>query len=323
MTTSQSHIQETPADATLVRDVLEGLNDSPKRLPTQYLYDARGSELFEAITRQPEYYLTRTELSIYDEHLQSIADAMGPGVWLIELGSGAGTKTMRLLAALDRPAGYTPIEISASAMDRSLSEIKRAQPGLTIRPQVGDFTHDLTLPDTGEHRRAVFFPGSTLGNFDDESARELLARFARWVGPGGELLIGVDLVKPAEVLVPAYADAAGVTAEFNLNLLDRLKREAGADFDRDQWTHEARWNAEAKRMESYLVSQRDQRVTIAGQTFAFVAGEAVWTEQSQKYTIDSLLELAGPFRLKRHWTDAKGWFAVLLLQVPDDEETRR
>jgi dimethylhistidine N-methyltransferase len=316
MTTSQSQTHRPPGDSTLVRDVLEALGDRPRRLPTQYLYDARGSELFESITRQPEYYLTRTELSIYDDHLQSIAQAMGSDVWLIELGSGAGTKTMRLLDALDRPAGYTPIEISASAMQQSLNDIERAQPGLAIRPQVGDFTRDLTLPDTGEHRRAVFFPGSTLGNFDDAAARDLLARLSRWVGPGGELLIGVDLVKPAEILVPAYADAAGVTAEFNLNLLDRLNREAAADFDRAHWAHRARWNADAKRMESYLVSQRAQRVQIAGQTFAFAAGEAVWTEQSQKYTVDSLLTLAEPFRLTRQWTDAKGWFAVLLLEVP-------
>lgn len=300
---------------TMVRDVLAGLRQQPRRLPTQYLYDDRGSELFEAITELPEYYVTRTELSIYDAHLQDMSRTLGPDAWLIELGSGSGLKTMQLLQAMDRPAGYTPIEISPAALDESLQAMRRQLPDLSIQPLEGDFMQDMTLPAMGGQKRIVFFPGSTLGNFDEEQSRTLLRRTARWVGKGGGLLIGVDLVKPREILVPAYSDAQGVTAAFNLNLLARLNREAGADFDLNAWSHRALWNAQQSRMESYLVSLKDQQVHLADHTFDFARDEAVWTEQSRKYTIESLLALAPQYDLIKVWQDDRQWFAVVYLRV--------
>ncbi|QDU70537.1 Histidine-specific methyltransferase EgtD [Mucisphaera calidilacus] len=299
----------------MVRQVIEGLSSTPRTLPTQYLYDAKGSELFERITHLPEYYLTRTEMSIFDDHLDDMAAAMGSDVWLIELGSGAGTKTLRLLQAMREPAGYTPIEISKAALDASLDAIQTEMPGLDVQAVCGDFTHDLNLPETPGSRRVVFFPGSTIGNLGADASRALLRRLARWVGPGGGLLIGVDLIKSPDLLVPAYDDAAGITAAFNLNLLDRLNREAGADFDRQLWEHRAVWNKREARMESYLVSTRDQEVHLAGRRFAFSAGEAVWTEQSQKYSLASLMALAQDFSLREHWTDDRSWCAMAYLEV--------
>lgn len=305
-----SEIQEM-----MVRDVLAGLSQRPRRLPTKYLYDDRGSQLFEAITELPEYYLTRTELAIYDEHLADMCRTIGPDAWLIELGSGSGRKTMQLLEAMDHPAGYTPIEISPAALEESLQAIRQQLPDLNLSPLEGDFMQDVTLPAMGGQKRVVFFPGSTLGNFEDAQASALLARTARWVGKGGGLLIGVDLVKPREILVPAYSDAQGVTAAFNLNLLARLNREAGADFDLDGWAHRALWNAQRSRMESYLVSQQDQLVHLAGRTFDFARGEAVWTEQSRKYTMDTLMGLAPQYQLEKVWQDKRQWFAVVYLRV--------
>jgi len=312
---SSTDAGDAEIDPQLVADAVAALRETPPRLPTQYLYDARGSELFERITELPEYYPTRTENRIFDDHLPEMAETLGPDRFVIELGSGAGAKTQRLLRAMHAPAGLMPIEISQSALDASVDQLKAALPGLRLVPHCGDFTHDLTLPDTGEHRRVVFFPGSTLGNFRERPARQLLGRMANWVGPGGGLLLGVDLIKPPGLLVPAYSDAQGVTAAFNLNLLHRLNREADADFDPEQWHHRAVWNADASRMESYLVSEAQQAVTIDGHTFEFEPGQAVWTEQSQKYTLEMIDDLAERFTIKDHWTDARGWMAVIYLEV--------
>lgn len=299
----------------MVRDVIAGLNRQPRSLPTKYLYDDRGSELFEAITELPEYYLTRTELSILDAHLQDMSRIIGPDAWLIELGSGSGRKTIQLLQAIDRPAGFTPIEISGAALEESLQSIGAQMPDLNVMPLEGDFMQDVTLPAMAGRRRVAFFPGSTLGNLEDAQAVSLLKRIARWTGVGGMLLIGIDLVKPPDVLVPAYSDAQGVTAAFNLNLLARLNREADADFDLDAWRHQAVWNPGKSRMESYLVSQQAQRVHVADQAFDFAADEAVWTEQSRKYTLDDLRTLAPNHEIKAVWQDENAWFAVVCLQV--------
>lgn len=309
------HSSTTLTRSALSAEVLQTLGQEPRRLPTRLLYDTRGSELFELITHVPEYYLTRTELAIFEQSLPAMADCIGSSAWLIELGSGMGTKTHRLLSALHRPAGYTPIDISPSALSQSLQALQRSFPALPTRPLLGDFTQPLAMPDTGQHRRVAFFPGSTLGNLNDHDARKLLKRIARWVGPGGGLLIGIDLVKPTDLLIPAYADARGITAEFNLNLLDRLNREADADFDRDAWQHRAVWNPRASQMESYLVSQTAQQVRIAGECLQFDAGETILTEHSRKYTVDSLLNLADDFRLIDHWTDPNHWFAEVYLQI--------
>ena len=305
-------------DRALSEECLAGLRQSPPVLPTKHLYDARGSALFERITGLPEYTLTRDETAILERDVDEMASAIGGDAWVLDLGPGNGRKARVLLRALERPAGYSPVEISAEMLDRTVRAVRAEFPGLPVEPVRGDFAGDVGLPEVGG-RRVVYFPGSTIGNFDEDGARRLVERFAGWVGAGGGLLIGVDLVKPEGELLAAYSDAQGLTAEFNLNLLDRLNREAGADFDRERWSHRAEWNASRSRMESYLVSDADQRVRLAGETFGFRAGDAIRTEISKKYTPESLCELARPFELKRRWFDPRRRFMVAYLEVADDD----
>lgn len=312
---------EAPAE-NIAAECVDALRGTPASLPTKYLYDARGSRLFERITDQPEYTLTRDELAIFDEHIDEIARAIGPDAWVIELGSGDGRKTRLLLESLESPAGYTPIEISEDALDESVLALREAMPDLDVVPLHADFTDDLDFEHADGRTRVVFLPGSTIGNFAPDAARDLMRRFADWVGPGGGLLIGVDLVKPEAELVPAYSDAGGVTAAFNLNLLDRLNREADADFDLERWTHRASWNPDRERMESRLVSTADQVVTLGGETFTFREGDAILTEYSHKYTPGSLAALASRFDLRQRWQDPEGRFMVAycVCKAPKSEE---
>jgi dimethylhistidine N-methyltransferase len=304
-------------------DVIAGLSAEPRTLPPRLFYDAAGSALFEKICELPEYYLTRTELAILRRHLPEMAAAIGPDALVIELGSGAGVKTRRLLTALRRPAGYVPIEISRAALGDAVAGLGRDFPTLPIHPVCANYHQHLRLPAAAADaagRRVVFFPGSTLGNLDPAECRRLFARLRELVGPGGAMLLGVDLVKPADLLVPAYADARGVTAAFNFNLLRRLNRELGADFDLPSWRHEARWNAPASRMESHLVSTRPQAVHVGGRRFGFTADQSIWTESSYKFTPQRVAELAGgAFNVRQQWTDDRGWFAVLWLEAAPDE----
>lgn len=299
------------------RDVRAGLASSPKRIPSAWLYDERGSELFEEITQLPEYYPTRTELAILDTHLGEIAGAIGPQALVVELGSGSGRKTAPLLAALSRPAGYVPVDISEDYLLAAAEDLQAAFPGLPVRPLVADFTADFSLPgDLPEHRRrAAFFPGSTIGNLDDAEAGRLLAHCRRLFGEEGCLLVGLDMDKPASVLVPAYDDAAGITAEFNRNLLHRINRELDGDFDPAAFRHEARYADDPPRIEMHLVARRAQTVTVAGERFRFTAGESLHTETSHKYTRDGFAALAAEsgWRCDRWWTDTEGWFGVALL----------
>lgn len=334
--------------ASLALACTRSLRETPPRLPSKYLYDAKGSALFEEITALPEYTLTRDELAVFDGHLGEMAEAIGPGAWVIEPGSGDGRKTHRLLEALERPAGYTSIEISRVAIEEMTRDLRAAFPGLNIEAVRGDFTAvdggadgddgddgaggdvsgGLEMPEMTGEKRVVFFPGSTIGNFDEDDACLLMERFARWVGsgrgPGGGLLIGADLVKPEAEMVAAYSDKQGVTAEFNLNLLDRLNAEAGgesggeagAGFDRAKWTHRATWNPERSRMESHLVSTADQRVRVGDEVFAFADGDSIRTEVSKKYTPESLERFARPFEMKSRWFDPARRFMVAYLEVP-------
>jgi len=306
--------------ATIAEDCARALRRSPPALPTKYLYDARGSWLFERITELPEYTLKRDEMAIFDRHIREFAQQIGTDAWIIELCSGDGSKTRMLLDALESPAGYTPIEISRRALDESVRSLRKCMPSLRVVPVNADFTRDLDLAHTADHKRVIFLPGSTIGNFDPDAARRLMQRLARWVGPGGGLLIGVDLVKPESELVPAYSDAQGVTAEFNLNLLDRLNREADADFDRDRWSHRASWNPGRSRMESHLISSSDQGVTLAGHGFRFAEGDAILTEWSHKYTPETLASLAAPFEISRQWCDPHHRFLVAYLEYASKNE---
>lgn len=299
---------------TLLADAVAGLSARPRTLPCKWFYDAAGARLFEAITELPEYYPTRTEQAILAAAGGAIAARVGPGATVVEFGPGDGAKAVQLLGALDRPAGYQPVDIAAAFLDAAASRVAAAFPGLPVRPVVADLTAAFALPATAG-RRLGFFPGSTIGNFTDAEAVALLARLRGALGAGARLLLGADLVKDPAVLVAAYDDAAGVTAAFNRNLLHRLNREAGADFDPDAFAHRAVWNAAAARIEMHLVARRGLRVQLGGRTFDFAAGESIHTESSHKYTPDALrgLAAAGGWRDVACWTDAAALFSVWLL----------
>lgn len=308
-----------PRPDDLCAEVLQGLAQSPKRLAPKWFYDQTGSRLFEAITELPEYYPTRTEIGILRQYGQEIAEHLGRGKVLIELGSGSSLKIQLLLAAL-RPRLYVPIDISRDHLIASAQALAQRFPDLEIQAVCADYSQPLALhleADWGE--RAAFFPGSSIGNFDPPEARAFLQRVAKLLGPGGALLIGVDLIKDRAILEPAYDDAQGVTAAFNLNLLARLNRELGADFDLERFRHRACFNAEASRIEMHLVSTCRQQVHIAGQVFAFAEGEGIHTESSYKYSIQGFQRLArsAGFVCERVWTDEQGWFSVHCLRVEE------
>ena len=308
-----------PAPSTrqaFLADVLHGLSRPRKELPSKWLYDARGSALFERICELEEYYPTRTELGIMEAHAREMAALAGEGCVLVEYGSGSSLKTRLLLQYL-RPAAYVPVDISAPALADATARLRRWRPELEVRPVCADFSAPHALPLSGleERRRVVFFPGSTIGNFHKPEVVCFLRAVAREAGPGGGLLVGVDLLKEREVLERAYDDALGVTAAFDLNLLLRANRELGADFQLDRFRHQARFDERHGRVEMHLVSSARQAVRVGGQTFRFTPGETIWTESSYKYGVRefaTLAALAG-WRCLHSWTDARAWFSVQYL----------
>lgn len=311
-------IAQAEPGADFAADVLDGLKAAQKRIPSKYLYDAHGSELFERICDQPEYYPTRTELGILREQGAAIAEAVGPRALVLEYGSGSGIKTRLLLDALDAPVAYMPVEISYSALAASVADLAEDFPAIEMRPLCADFAQPLALPapQRAAERVLVFFPGSTLGNFATADAVDLLAVMRADMGDNGLALVGVDLQKDATEIEAAYNDAAGVTAAFTLNLLTRINRELEADFELDGFAHEARYNAEAGRIETRIRSRRAQRVTVAGQRFDFAEGEGILVEYSCKYTQAGFADMAqrAGLRVHRSWTDADGRFALQLLR---------
>ena len=301
-------------------DVESGLSGKIKSIPCKYLYDARGSELFEAICRTREYYVTRADLALHEAHLDAIVAAIGPRAHIVEFGSGAGVKTRKLLAAADQPRAYTPIEISAAALRASVRDLKLDFPELDIRPLQADYTQpvpeDILELEPPARRRVVYFPGSTISNFERGEARVFLRRMAKIAGKRGGVLIGVDLLKSESVLLAAYDDAEGVTAAFNLNLLARLKYELGARVEADAFRHEARFNPEFHRVEMHLVAIRDTTIELNGKTFGLDAGESIHTENSHKYTVGAFRELAESAGLAviETWTDPEGLFSMHYLE---------
>lgn len=305
-----------PAPADFRAEVLSGLARSSKRLSPKFFYDRRGSQLFDAITELPEYYPTRTEISILKKHGETIADFLGEDCLLLELGSGSSKKIRVLLDAL-KPAAYMPMDISREHLLGSAQALVADYPALEVHAACADFAADFELPYCPEHlSRAAFFPGSSIGNFEPAQARELLQRVADYLGEGGKLLIGVDLKKDAGVLHAAYNDEQQVTAAFNLNLLQRINRELGADFDLQAFSHDAFYNASEGRVEMHLVSRSEQTVTVAGESFEFDEGETIHTESSYKYDVEEFLLLAerAGFVSEQVWTDDQQLFSVHCLR---------
>jgi len=295
--------------------LLAGLSSQRKFIPCKYFYDAEGSRLFEQICTLPEYYPTRVELELLNKHAAEMAALIGPDAEIIEYGAGAAEKIRPLLRALQTPQAYVPIDISGPYLEGVAEGMRCDFPALTIRPMVADFTREIVLP-SATSRRAGFFPGSTIGNFEPEEARAFLAKAARTLRGGG-LLIGVDLVKDPAILHAAYNDASGVTAAFNKNLLARANREIGAAFDLTAFSHYAIYNPILQRIEMYLISRRAQRVSVCGETITFAEGEAIHTESSHKYTIDGFRTLAASagFIPRAVWRDPENLFSIHWLEA--------
>ncbi len=300
-------------------EVLDGLSKSPRQLPYKFFYDQRGAQLFQEICDLPEYYITRTEIEILRLHGADMAKALGPQVELIGLGTGAGTKTRILLEELHNPAVYVPIDISKEQLEKSSARFREMFPTLQVLPVCVDYLEpfELPLPRRLSSRSVIYFPGSTIGNFEPEIASEFLARLVDVAGDGGGLLIGVDLQKDRGVLERAYNDAAGVTAQFNKNLLVRINREVEADFDLNRWQHHAIYSPSEGRIEIYLISDKEQTVHIGAREFQFRAGEEILTEYSYKHTIAGFIELArqAGFHFEQVWTDDARWFGVFYFTV--------
>jgi len=297
-------------------DVLKGLRRPLKSIPSKYLYDARGSRLFEEICRLDEYYLTRTELEILRVHLTEMAHIVGPGARVIEPGAGSGIKTELLLDRLIDPVAVVPIELSEQALSAAVERLTRRFPWLEILPVAADFTEPIDVPEGSRpaRRNLVFFPGSTIGNFLPEEAIRLLRAMGSSAGPGGAILVGVDFKKDVRILERAYDDASGVTAEFNLNLLRRINRELRADFRPDRFRHVAPYDPAHGRIEMRLVSTSGQRVRIGDDDFEFLPDEPILTELCHKYEpeeFEALCRSAG-LEVIRGWSDGAGWYGLFL-----------
>jgi dimethylhistidine N-methyltransferase len=297
--------------------VRRGLASKPKKLPSRLFYDARGSELFEAICEQPEYYLTRTEIAIMRDHAGDIANTIGPDVRLVEYGSGSGIKTRMLLEHLETPVAYVPVEISRSALMESVAELSTRFPDVAMQPVCADFTQPLRLPVAARspRRTVIYFPGSTIGNFETKDAIKILRQMRTEMSDGGGVLVGVDLKKDPAEIEAAYNDAAGVTRDFTLNMLVRLNREVGTNFDLDAFEHRARYNVLAGRIETALVSTKRQDVKVGNDTFAFREDEAMQVEYSCKYSLDDFAQMANKAGLsvEQVWMDADERFSVQYL----------
>lgn len=302
----------------LTSDVLTGLQRSPKELSPQWFYDEHGSSLFDSICETPEYYLTRTELGIMQAHAARMAEIIGPHAALIEFGSGTSLKTRLLLDHLETPVAYVPVDIAREHLFEAASALAREYPALHIIPLCADFTQPFEVPKAiaRARRRVVYFPGSTLGNFTPEAARDLLRGMRTLAGRDGAVLLGIDLKKDPDVLERAYNDQAGFTAEFNRNALRNLNRELGANFDLDAFEHRATWVEEKSRIEMHLVSKRDQVVDIGGTRVKFRRGEHLRTEYCHKYTFEAFDALAVSAHLTAThiWTDPERKFSVQLLE---------
>jgi dimethylhistidine N-methyltransferase len=314
--------KKSTAEATsFAADTMKGLSARPKSISAKHFYDAAGSRLFEAIMRLPEYYPTRSEISVLRAKSGEIARLVPEGAALVEFGSGSTAKIRTLLEAAPKLAAYVPVDISAEYLEQQAAALRRDFPRLAVLPVAADFTKPFELPaKVRALPRVGFFPGSTVGNFEPLAAVAFLRNAARILGRGAALIVGVDLVKKPRVLNAAYNDKAGVTAAFNLNLLARMNRELGADFDLSAFAHRAFYNHARQRIEMHLVSRRRQKVRVNGAVFDFARGETIHTENSYKYTPEgfALLARQAGWLERALWTDAKNYFSVRLFTLKRD-----
>ncbi|MEO6023666.1 MAG: L-histidine N(alpha)-methyltransferase [Burkholderiales bacterium] len=311
-----------PDTGSFLEDVHAGLNRSNKSLPAKYFYDDEGSRLFDKICDLPEYYPTRTEITLMRDYAGQMAARFGPKALLIEYGSGSSTKSPVLIDAL-QPAAYVPIDISRDYLSQAAATLARARPGLPVRAICADYTKPFLFPDcsdTGYQRKLVYFPGSTIGNFDSEETLAFLRHAAVVVGQGGGMLVGVDLKKDRAILDAAYNDAAGVTAAFNMNVLSRINRELGGNIDLAGFRHHAFYNEELGRIEMHLLSLRKQSALIVGRRFNFAEGETIHTEISCKYGIEEFQSVAraAGYIAEAVWTDEQRLFSVHFLRVEQE-----
>ncbi|WP_024607476.1 L-histidine N(alpha)-methyltransferase [Pseudoalteromonas sp. TAB23] len=314
--------QSNITDTEFLNDVISGLTQQQKTLPCKYFYDDKGAALFEQITTLQEYYVTRTELSILEQHSQSIAQMLPENLSIIEPGCGSGKKVAYLLAHMANVKTFVPFEISEEMLSYSLAHLSPLFPDLAISPLLGDFTHSQMVKqltkDTAldSQTNLVYFPGSTLGNFAPVKAIEIMNNFHRLCGLNGYVLIGIDLVKERQVLLDAYNDKLGITAAFNKNLLQRINNELNGTFNLDNFSHESRFNEQHSRIEMHLVSNCTQSVIINDQQIDFIEGESIHTENSHKYTLESFKQLAAQANLKleQTWQDDSNYFALCLLR---------
>jgi dimethylhistidine N-methyltransferase len=300
-------------------DVLEGLRSIPKHVPAKYFYDAVGSQLFERITELPEYYPTRCEISILRDRGADIAKLIPAGAALVEFGSGSSKKARILLSVAPKLAAYVPVDICGEMIEQEAAELRSDFPPLKVLPVTADICKPFELPEEAKQAavRIGFFPGSTIGNFEPHEASGFLRNAANILGPGSSLIVGADLIKSADVLNAAYNDAQGVTAQFNLNLLTRINRELGGTFQLSTFEHHAFYNRERHRVEMHLASLKRQKVRVAGETIEFRAGETIHTENSYKYSVESLAALArgvGWLPLGA-WTDTRKFFSIQALKL--------
>ena len=312
--------ESVDAASSFARDIIAGLTARPKRLPPKYFYDETGARLFEQITALPEYYLTRCELEILRERARDIARFFPAPSALVEFGSGSSKKMRILLAAAPAIAAYAPVDISSEMLIQEANELRRDYPRLAVLPVEADFTKPFALPAAAAGMAHTgFFPGSTIGNFEPDEARAFLRHAGRMLGSGAALIIGVDLVKDPSILHAAYNDEAGLTAKFNLNLLTRINRELGGNFDMASFEHRAFYNSERHRIEMHLVSKKLQKVSVAGRDIEFRAGETIHTENSYKYTLEHFTALArsAGWASVAVWTDVGKNFSIHALTFED------
>jgi dimethylhistidine N-methyltransferase len=301
------------AETSFAADTLKGLSSRPKFMSAKHFYDAAGSKLFDAITRLPEYYPTRSEIEVLRARSGDIAAAIPQGAALVEFGSGSSAKIRTLLEAAPKLAAYVPVDISADYLEAEATRLRRDFPKLSVLPVAADFTKPFELPaKVRALPRAGFFPGSTIGNFEPDEACRFLRSAREILGEGAQMIVGADLEKDERVLFDAYNDAAGVTARFNLNLLVRMNRELGGNFDLSAFTHRAVYNRERHRIEMHLISKKSQTVRMLGTSFSFRTGESIHTENSYKYSINRFAALArkSGWKVRESWTDRAKMFSV-------------